>query len=72
MADSRCGRASPDTVRAIEPLTRLNCHGGSCHIVVTLAIANHAASLLIAYQLYLPEDWDGDEVRRKDARVRTT
>ena len=44
----------------------------NCQIAVTLSIANHAASLPIAYQLYLPEDWAVDEARRKEARVRTT
>jgi len=41
----------------------------NCQIAVTLSIANHAASLPIAYQLYLPEDWAVDEARRKEARV---
>jgi SRSO17 transposase len=41
----------------------------NCQIAVTLSIANHAASLAIAYQLYLPEDWAVDEARRKKARV---
>jgi SRSO17 transposase len=41
----------------------------NCQIAVTLSIANHAASLPIAYRLYLPEDWAGDEARRKKARV---
>src|SRR5262249_25150797 len=41
----------------------------NCQIAVTLSIANHAASLPIAYQLYLPEDWAADEARRKAARV---
>jgi SRSO17 transposase len=41
----------------------------NCQIAVTLSIANHAASLPIAYRLYLPEDWAGDEVRRKKVRV---
>jgi SRSO17 transposase len=41
----------------------------NCQIAVTLSIANHAASLPIAYQLYLPEDWAVDEARRKKARV---
>src|SRR3974390_394949 len=41
----------------------------NCQIAVTLSIANHAASLPIAYRLYLPEDWAGDEARRKKAHV---
>src|SRR5208337_42208 len=41
----------------------------NCQIAVTLSIANHAASLPIAYQLYLPQDWAGDEARRKKVRV---
>jgi len=36
---------------------------------VTLSIANHAASLPIAYRLYLPEDWANDAARRKKAHV---
>ena len=41
----------------------------NCQIAVTLSIANHAASLPVAYQLYLGEDWAGDPVRRKKAGV---
>ena len=41
----------------------------NCQIAVTLSIANHAASLPIAYRLYLPEDWAKDAVRRKKAHV---
>jgi len=41
----------------------------NCQIAVTLSIANHAAILPIAYQLYLPEDWAVDEARRKEARI---
>jgi SRSO17 transposase len=41
----------------------------NCQIAVTLSIANHAASLPIAYELYLPEDWAVDAARRKKARV---
>ncbi len=43
----------------------------NCQIAVTLSIANHAASLPIAYQLYLPEDWAVDAARLKKARVPT-
>ncbi len=41
----------------------------NCQIAVTLSVANHAASLPIAYQLYLPDDWAGDGSRRKKAHV---
>ena len=41
----------------------------NCQVVVTLSIANHHASLPIAYRLYLPEEWAGDAARRKKARV---
>jgi SRSO17 transposase len=41
----------------------------NCQVVVTLSIANHHASLPIAYQLYLPEEWAGDAERRRTARV---
>jgi SRSO17 transposase len=41
----------------------------NCQVVVTLSIANHHASLPIAYRLYLPEAWAADAERRKKARV---
>jgi SRSO17 transposase len=41
----------------------------NCQIAVTLSIANHAASLPIAYRLYLTEDWAADQARRKKAHV---
>ena len=41
----------------------------NCQIAVTLSIANHAASLPIAYRLYLPQDWASDPARRQKARV---
>src|SRR2546421_13107828 len=41
----------------------------NCQVVVTLSIANHNASLPIAYRLYLPEEWADDAARRKKAHV---
>ena len=41
----------------------------NCQIAVTVSIANHAASLPIAYRLYLTEDWAADQARRKKAHV---
>ena len=41
----------------------------NCQVVVTLSIANHHASLPIAYRLYLPQEWAGDAARRKKAHV---
>jgi len=41
----------------------------NCQIAVTLSIANHAASLPIAWRLYLPQEWADDEERRKKAHV---
>src|SRR5882757_5814577 len=36
----------------------------NCQIAVTLSIANHHASLPVAYRLYLPQDWATDGERR--------
>lgn len=41
----------------------------NCQVAVTLSIANEAASLPIAYRLFLPEDWAGDKERRAKAGV---
>jgi SRSO17 transposase len=41
----------------------------NCQVTVSLSIANHAASLPVAYRLYLPKDWAGDRKRRKKAGV---
>src|SRR5271165_4857368 len=41
----------------------------NCQVVVTLSIANHHASLPIAYRLYLPQAWTKDAARRKKAHV---
>jgi SRSO17 transposase len=41
----------------------------NCQVAVTLSIANHHASLPIAYRLYLPKAWAQDAARRKKAHV---
>jgi SRSO17 transposase len=41
----------------------------NCQVTVSLSIANHHASLPVAYRLYLPQDWTKDRIRRKKAGV---
>lgn len=41
----------------------------NCQVAVSLSIANHAASLPVAYRLYLPEAWTKDRARRNKAGV---
>src|SRR4051812_4109310 len=41
----------------------------NCQVAVTLSVANERASLPIAFDLYLPEDWAGDPARRAEAGV---
>ena len=41
----------------------------NCQVTVSLSVANHAASLPVAYRLYLPQDWAKDRARRKKAGV---
>jgi SRSO17 transposase len=41
----------------------------NCQVTVSLSIANHAASLPVAYRLYLPQDWTKDRACRKKAGV---
>jgi SRSO17 transposase len=36
----------------------------NCQVAVSLSVATHQASLPIAYQLYLPQDWADDADRR--------
>lgn len=44
----------------------------NCQIAVTLSVANHAASLPVAWRLYLPDDWASDPERRAKAGVPAT
>ena len=41
----------------------------NCQVAVSLSVANHTASLPVAYRLYLPQDWAKDRARRKKAGV---
>jgi len=41
----------------------------NCQVAVMLSIANHHASLPVAYRLYLPKEWAEDEARRRKAGV---
>jgi len=41
----------------------------NCQVAVTLSIANHDASLPVAYQLYLPKDWASDRKRRRKVGI---
>src|SRR6195952_4670376 len=37
----------------------------NCQVAVSLSIANHSASLPVAWRLYLPKEWIKDKARRK-------
>jgi SRSO17 transposase len=41
----------------------------NCQVAVSLSVANEAASLPIAYRLYLPQAWADDPERRRKAKV---
>lgn len=41
----------------------------NCQVAVSLSLANHAASLPVAYQLYLPKEWATDRTRRRKTGV---
>jgi SRSO17 transposase len=41
----------------------------NCQVAVSLSIANHGASLPVAYRMYLPEEWAADKVRRLKAGI---
>src|SRR6188474_2080730 len=44
----------------------------NCQVAVSLSLANHDASLPVAYRLYLSEDWAKDRARRHKAKVPET
>jgi SRSO17 transposase len=41
----------------------------NCQVAVSLSIANHHASLPVAYRLYLPQEWTPDRGRRRKAGI---
>lgn len=41
----------------------------NCQVAVSLSLANHQASLPVAWRLYLPEDWAKDPARREKTKV---
>ena len=41
----------------------------NCQVAVSLSVANHHASLPVAYRLYLPQEWADDAARRQKAHV---
>ena len=41
----------------------------NCQVAVSLSLANHHASLPVAYRLYLPEEWAADKQRRHKTHV---
>jgi SRSO17 transposase len=45
---------------------------GNCQVAVSLSVANHHASLPIAYRLYLPRVWASDRKRRRKTGVPRT
>src|SRR6187401_1449493 len=44
----------------------------NCQIAVSLSLANHAASLPVAWRLYLPREWTADAARRTAAGIPET
>ena len=44
----------------------------NCQIAVSLSLANHAASLPVAWRLYLPLEWSADAERRAAAGIPET
>jgi SRSO17 transposase len=41
----------------------------NCQVAVSLSIANHYASSLVAYRLYLPQEWTQDRERWRKAGI---
>jgi hypothetical protein len=64
-----CERKSPKQDRHSVGVTRQYCgqlgKQDNFLVAVSLSIANHAASLPVAYQLYLPREWAQDRARRR-------
>jgi hypothetical protein len=53
----------------ISPVMFLRTLQANCQVAVSLSLANEAASLPVAYRLYLPKDWAADDDRRRKAGV---
>src|SRR6266481_5055558 len=67
------GRRSVEPMAAVTAPAHVSAHHqycgqlgkqANCQVAVTLSIANHHASLPIAYRLYLPQAWIDDAARR--------
>lgn len=41
----------------------------NCRVAVSVSLACAAASIPVAWQLYLPQEWANDEARREKAGV---
>ena len=41
----------------------------NCQVAVSLSLANHHASLPVAYRLYLPKEWAADDQRRRKSGI---
>ena len=41
----------------------------NCQVAVSLSLANHHASLPVAWRLYLPQEWAADRARRRKVHV---
>ena len=63
----------PERGRHSVGVTRQDCgrlgKQDNCQVAVSLSVAKEAASLPVAYRLYLPQDWAGDPARRAKAGV---
>jgi hypothetical protein len=66
------GRGDPAILRPARQYCGQLGKQDNCQVAVTLSLANHDASLPVAYRLYLPEDWAKDQTRRHKAKLPET